>query len=310
MLKSHAAVGAYRNTVWLFGDGRSGTTWVARLINHTGRLRELFEPFHPSIVERVGFLRDQHYAAPEEDFPELQAVCRDLFAGWMTHWRVDRDTAMGIYRGLLIKDIFANLLAAWAIDRFPRVRPVLLVRNPFAVGLSKRKAPTGHWAERPAELLEQASLVRDHLGPFSETLQRVDREGDFLQRQIAIWSAIHYVPFRQFRDRGLTVVFYEDFLADPVGATRRLIERLSLSDHFDSSRLNEDYIGKPTFVSGPGSNLILGKSPLDSWKDELSSEEIAAGWDILAEFGLDELYTKQGRPNHAAAQRLGLDLCL
>src|SRR5688572_637852 len=55
ILAANYRLGNYRERLWLIGDGRSGTTWAANLLNHRGRYRQLFEPFHPQMVSAASF---------------------------------------------------------------------------------------------------------------------------------------------------------------------------------------------------------------------------------------------------------------
>ena len=47
----------YRRSVYLAGDGRSGTTWISEIINCDNRYRYMFEPFHPSFVPLASHFR-------------------------------------------------------------------------------------------------------------------------------------------------------------------------------------------------------------------------------------------------------------
>ena len=151
--------GNFRDAIWLFGDGRSGTTWVSELINWDRSYREMFEPFHPKKIRRMRGMRLHQYIRPgDSDHPFLRRAS-DVFSGRFSSPRVDHANWSLSYRGLLIKDIFANLLAGWAAQQFPAVKMVLLIRNPFAVALSKSKRRRWSWLTDPSELLAQPELV-------------------------------------------------------------------------------------------------------------------------------------------------------
>ena len=124
----HQILGSYRRVLWLIADGRSGTTWISSLINHDGSLREMFEPFHPFNREVRGFFPDR-YIRPGQRPDPIERTAREIFSGRLTNRRIDQANDRLWFRGLLIKDIFANLLARWALDRFPRLLIVLLVSN-------------------------------------------------------------------------------------------------------------------------------------------------------------------------------------
>jgi Sulfotransferase domain len=289
--------GHYREVVWLIGDGRSGTTWVASLINHEQRYREMFEPFHPRVLEPArGFLPNQ-YIRPDDSRDTFQAAAADVFSGRLTHTRVDADTRPGIYKGLLIKDIFANLFARWALQRFPGLRIVLLVRNPFAVAVSKLHKRQWCWTVDPLDLLNQPDLRDDYLQPFEDVIRRVSGRNDYIQNQILIWSILNYVPLLQFRAEQLHVVFYEDVCGRPDEEVSRIVSHTRPDDVGPRATISPEIVRKPSRVTAPGSAVMAGASPIDSWRREVTPAQIEAGLGILAHFGLDGLYRLDSTPN-------------
>ena len=86
------------------------------------------------------------------------------------------------YKGLLIKDIFVNLFVYWAVQHFPGVKVVLLIRNPFSVALSKYKTRTWFWLADPIALLDQPDLYEDSLQPFEDLIRRVGSGTDYIQK--------------------------------------------------------------------------------------------------------------------------------
>ena len=57
--------GDFSKTIWLVGDGRSGTTWIANLLNADNSYREMFEPFHPQKVPQAKQFEENMYIAPK-----------------------------------------------------------------------------------------------------------------------------------------------------------------------------------------------------------------------------------------------------
>lgn len=287
----------YRETIWLLGDGRSGTTWVSELINHDGRYREVFEPVHPQKIEAFSFIQPHQYIRPGSENPLLEAACASLFSGKFTHPRTDFNNRSYSYNGLLIKDIFANLMACWVADKFPTVRPVFLLRNPFAVALSKQKRSNWFWATEPADLLQQQDLREDYLLPFEDLILRTSKQNDFVINQILIWSIIHYIPARQFAPKAAHFVFYEHIFTDPEQELASLMRFARGEDAAVPIQLDPALISKPSLFSGKNSTLSTGGSPLTDWKSELKATKIDAGLQILDAFGLAELYDSDGTPH-------------
>ena len=169
-LKSNYFAGRYSETIWLIGEGRSGTTWVADLINRNRQYRDMFEPFHPKRVSSFGFLGLNEYVRPDQDYPRLYCAAKDVFTGRFTHRRVDAANHRLVYRGIVVKDIFATLFAKLAQQNFPWVKITLLVRNPFSVALSKYNKGSWDWMTRPADFLCQKNFVDDYLSDFYDDI--------------------------------------------------------------------------------------------------------------------------------------------
>lgn len=288
-------LGNYQKVVWLVGDGRSGTTWVSNLINWHGNYREMFEPFHPPLVSGLESFQMHHYLRADHAAPHEVAVLESIFSGRFYHERPDALNKRLLYKGLLIKDIFANLLIAWVNQNIPHVKPVFVIRNPFAVALSKQKRTRGVWMTDPSDFLSQPALVDDYLAPFREVIERVGN--DFIEKQILIWSIIHYVPFRQLELGDVYVLFYEDLFDEP---EKELVNLFTYLFESPSVTLGPELLAKirkPSQTPGKDNNIILGKSPIETWKDELSSAQIDRGMDILSHFGLDKVYGTSSRPD-------------
>jgi hypothetical protein len=299
-LAGHAYLGRYQEAVWLIGDGRSGTTWVSSLINHRRHYREMFEPFHPRVLG--GGLVLNRYLRPDEEDEAFREVAARVFSGRLTHPRVDADAPVALYRGLLIKDIFANLFACWAGRRFPQLRIVLLLRHPFAVAASKLHKRKWLWTVDPMDLLNQRDLYEDYLRPHEALIRDVSAGGDYIAKQVLIWAILNYVPLLQFRAAQsrdqLRVVFYEDLCARPDEEVSRVLRHIRRRGGDDSVAIDARIVARPSRVTHSASALKTGASPVDSWSRELTPAQIDQGLATLAAFGLDALYSADPMPRH------------
>ena len=286
----------YEEVIWLIGDGRSGTTWVSDLINYDKRYREMFEPFHPRLIKGMNFLSPHQYIRPYDSNKQLEIIASSVFSGKFRNPRVDKGNRSFLYKGLLIKDIFANLFSYWASFRFPKVKIILLIRNPFSVALSKYKSKNWFWVTEPLDLLEQYSLYEDYLHPFEDIIRRTSREGNFVSCQILIWSIINYVPLRQFKQGQLKIIFYEEAFLKPLCEVSKIFRfvRPGIENHHIN--LDRKSVNCLSHTAGPESNLLKGTSPITSWKNELTYQQIDAGLKILQCFGFAELYDDNSMP--------------
>lgn len=304
ILKANFLLNNYREKIWLIGDGRSGTTWVSDLINHDKRYREMFEPFHPKYVRSLSFISPHHYIRNGEANERLADLSSKIFSGRFTHERTDSENQSFVYKGLLIKDIFANLLSHWAVSQFPSVKPVLLIRNPFAVAISKYKKSDWYWAIEPRHLLNQKKLFDDYLEPFEDIIGRVSDEKNHILNLILIWSIINYVPLRQFNPDKIHLCFYEHIYENPSLEVKKILQFARQTKEKPELELPKDVIEKPSRVIGKDSNLLSATSPITSWKNELTPKLIDEGHKILQSFGMDKLYDENSMPNTKAFKAL------
>jgi hypothetical protein len=292
--------GNYRDVVWLIGDGRSGTTWVSSLINHAGHYREMFEPFHPALVRPMRQFAMHEYMRPGGTNPRLLAAAERVFTGRLLHHRVDKYNRALRYRGLLVKDIFANLFACWALRHFPSVKIVLLLRNPFAVAWSKLVKKKWAWSTDPEQLLEQRALYEDHLQPFEDLIRETSRDGDPVLQAVLVWAIINSIPLRQFRPGELEILFYEEVLERPEETISGLLGHIHAPERGQPPvSIPRRLINRPSRVAGRGSTLRTGRPPVAAWKHELTTRQIDAGHAILERFGLAALYREDSRPDRA-----------
>jgi len=280
--------GNYDQVIWILGDGRSGTTWLFDLLGFDNRYRKMFEPVHPFFVDEAAHMSLNHYMTRENEDRNTVELLGKIFSGKLRSQKVDQFFSWRfIHKGLLVKDIYANLLAGWVNENYPKIKKVFIMRNPIPVALSKMKRNDWIWMEHPEDFLNQDLLVRDHLRPFQTFIQGV--EDDFLTRQVLAWAIIHYVPFRQLKWQDACFVLYEDLYARPREEMKRIFQFLGVDADLDSAEFNE-MITKPTKVSGDQSNILKGASPLYRWEKEVPDKTRKRCYEILTSFGLQEIY--------------------
>lgn len=292
----------YDKVIWLIGSGRSGTTWVSALINHDKSFRELFEPFHPWLPG-TSFMQLHKYLQANEQHKKLENVSKLVFRGSFYQSRVEAAnstwrTLSGGYRHLLVKDIFTNLMAYNLSQKHPKVKTVLLIRNPFAVAISKQERKHWLWMNDPADFLNNINLVRDYLDPYKQIIEDVSAKGSHLDKLITVWCLINYVPLRQFPQENLLVTFYEDWIIDPQRELQRLQSYAGFSNTSKISLVEHK-------VYSEASHTSQNKSfDPNAWKTKISDKQYESAMHILRVFGFDELYDPNSKPDHSVIQRV------
>lgn len=274
------------NTVFLCGSGRSGTTWLADLINNGNDYRYLFEPFSRAKVPACRHFNIRQYLRPDNMDAAYLEPATAIVTGTMRRRWIDKYNRC--YRGdkRLVKDIRVNLFTAWMQARFPKTKFVFVMRHPGAVTLSRMKRK---WRARTDEVLKQEDLVSDHL---EAPLARVGEPRDRFDRHVFMWCIENLVPLRQLASGSVHVVYYEHLCTDPEPTLRALAA--AIGHEFDPKVMAR--VGKPSRQALPNSAIRRGEDLTAKWRTVMPKEKIDRVLEIVAGFGLDKVYTDDLMP--------------
>lgn len=285
-----------KEKVWLIGDGRSGTSWLADLINFDSSYQYLFEPVHPyrnPVMRDYGLFPFRH---PDEQDVDLERVVKAIFSArvFTPDSRVAETQALCPEK-LLVKDIFAHLMVKWAANKIDGLKIVVLVRHPFAVAVSKRKFSSAIWKTDVASLYEKKDLLIYLPDAVSESLEQLQ---SFFEIQVANWSVIHSVLFQQFQEDDYLLLFYENLCHHPERELARVMRFLGRDEQAVMKALTRiDNVSKFTTKDDFRKR---GRKNVTAWIDELSEEDLEGGMRILRQFSLDKLYDNQQLPVEGA----------
>ena len=135
----------YRNTVFLAGTERSGTTWVSDIINYKREYRYIFEPFRPAKVDICRDFAPRQYIRPENDDHRFVQAAEAILSGRIRNGWTDKYHRRFVSSKRLVKDVRANLFLKWIHCHFPNMPIILLLRHPCAVARTHRRC---RWQER------------------------------------------------------------------------------------------------------------------------------------------------------------------
>lgn len=275
-----------RNSTFLAGSGRSGTTWLSEVINYRRDHRYIFEPFNPEKVSICRHFRSKQYLRPDDKREEFIEPARKILSGGLRNGWTDRFHRVFIARRRLIKDIRANLLLGWMRANFPEMRIVLLLRHPYAVVASRLALG---WRDNLAETMEQEDLVADYLSPVEDEIRSAR---DDFERHLFLWCIDNYVPLAQFSPGEIQVAFYENLLVSPEKELQSLFT-------FLGGRVDERVYGQ-MYRPSPSSREDT-KRALDGWRNSVSKAQIRRAGEILGLFGLDRIYGEDLMPDPEGA---------
>jgi hypothetical protein len=273
-------------SIILAGSGRSGTTWIAEIINYDNQYRFVFEPIRSEVIPSLRHFADKQYVRPGDPAPLFAGPVDEILRGRVRNPHVDKHNMRLFSRKALFKEIRGHLLLRWLHERYPMIPIVFLLRHPCAVAKSKQRIG---WGTEGIELfLEQEELVSDYLGDLLPEIRRTSSE---FERYVWIWCIENYVALDQFRDGGMHVVFYEDFCERPAEAARELFAYLNKP--FD--RRARKVLQRPSATTRAADAETL-RAQFGNWGPGLTTSEKAAYLRILSLFGLDAIYGEGSRP--------------
>ncbi len=207
-----------RDTTLVVGSGRSGSTWVAEVLNHRNEYRLVFEPFRAERVRRARRIRLGQYIDPSDQGHPLGRTIDALLAGKVRSWWTDRPNRRRIVSRRIVKEIRITNLVPWIRVRHPALRIVYAVRDP--VGVAKSCLELG-WGDNLDEFLAQGPLLAQ-FADLTATIGRIARSEDRFQRLVLRWCLENALPLKDDSAPDVHRIVYDELRTDP----NRELERL------------------------------------------------------------------------------------
>ena len=271
--------------VLLVGGGRTGTTWVAEVLNHRHPYRLIFEPFHTRIRKYLrSDARFDLFLDPDAEFPSEQAVARRVFQGRIRAPQVDAHNRRFWATRRLIKDVSCSFSLPWMRRAFPELSIVLLVRHPLATARSRMQAGWKDWLDQTLAQEELRELLPSEF-------QAPGYDAGFpLLRHLTQCCIELYIPLSLLGPGQLHVCSYEQCVMNPAVAFSELF----------------DYLGQPyspaVLEATKGWSLTTNKARAVGPRVEAElvdpslGEAPASALEILRLFKIDRLYRDDGSP--------------
>ncbi len=285
-------IGKPENVIIVAGMGRSGTTWVAEMINYDDTYRVMFEPFLASLVREAEGFQYIQYLRPYCTDSVLTNRARSILAGKVRHEWVDERTHRIFYRRRIVKEIRCNLMLGWLkqIANHPPI--VLVIRHPLQVAASWRKL---QWTREQLgidSILAQETLLRDF--PVIADVQKWIDPQDFVENIVFQWCIVHLVPSLHLKQDEAYAIFYENLLTELAHEIPKLFQYLNKPF---SQKILPQILSRPSWTNWLERDFKQDRpSLLNSWKDEFSTQQKRKVDSILAAFELDHIYDKNGFP--------------
>ena len=264
----------------VLGDGRSGTTWLADVLNYDGRYLDFFESYHGRRVLR---LPDNRIYPTSGDFASSSANFKKYVLN--SNIFADQQAPRGFaVSGCLVKDITSHMVFSLLYQEFDY--RIYIIRNPLSVASSKERYGRWHSNADLQELIDTSPKLRAMSDScFSRCLVK-----SRFHEYVLVWCLLNKIALPQVLSNAF-VVFYEDLLLNPEQSFYNLFAYIDQRCRFNKYRLRIlRTVGKRSKTTS-GSYLINDEATrLHGWEKYKSKTEISLAYKIIEIFELDYLY--------------------
>jgi hypothetical protein len=261
------------NIVWVFGSGRTGSSWLSSMMGSLPDHSRWNEPlvgylFGHLYYERGWTRQDTKHFILGDDYGE----------SWVSSIRslvLDGGAARFPERAekgyLVIKEPHGSIGAPLLMKALPESRMIFLVRDPRDVVASKLDAHKK--GSRPST---RRRMKRPEL--FEKNTQADERPDDFVSAQFMASTYLQDIQLvRQAYEahNGLKVLArYEDLRADTLGTMRRIYSALEIPvEEGELARVVNKYTWENIPEEEKGEGTIRRKATPGGWREDLTPEQ-------------------------------------
>jgi Sulfotransferase family len=229
-----------RKPILIVGLPRSGTTWIASILNTACGIKYFHEPFNTFNVPEADRHADKYLRASDRD-REFKGYCQKTFAGkneseFVNHKLSNFYQKYRWFPGrVMVKDVRCHMALDW-IDRHISPTIVIVIRHPCAVASSLFRLYGEGVGERLIQrILDRPKLIEDYLTSFQDLF---DQAQGFWQKFGLVWGATyHMIQQQQKQHPNWIFVQHESLCLNPEQEYRKLFDRLNLQWTIQTDRL-------------------------------------------------------------------------
>ena len=191
--------------IWLLSDGRSGSTWLAHLLNFAHEFHVEHEPVHAGFTPSLTGLPLLPLPGEQALTSHYLPLFEQIRAGAYRTSRFGKAGEPGSgATGLIIRDIFALLIAPGLLSALDWLRPVLLVRHPVEVAHSKLALAEWDWNTDTERFRADAALM----AALPALDGAIGEASNPFRRHVLNWAVGHGWFFAQMGRTAVPVVRY------------------------------------------------------------------------------------------------------
>jgi hypothetical protein len=257
------------NIIWILGTGRTGSTWLAKMMRNLEN-HVVWE--EPRVGEVFGEYMDRHGPRTATKANILSSHYRNAWLGSIRSFVLDgaaeRFPQMGGEQYLVIKEPNGSIGAPLLMEALPESRMIFLIRDPRDVCASVLDgAKKGNWLYM---IPQEGDYPRGEDGPLSPA----DTDPDsFVQGRAA-----HYLrdigntkrAYEAHRGRKV-MVKYEDLRVDTLGTMKSMYSTLDVPvDKDELARVVDKHSWENVPEEMKGEGKFIRKATPGAWKEDLT----------------------------------------
>ena len=251
------------NIVWIFGAGRTGSTWLAAMMGEMKRqtvwfepwVGALFDPYHLRLETRKG----AHFIlAPQYRSTWLRSIRSFVLDGARARF----PGMAGLNNYLVIKEPGGSIGAALLMEALPESRMILLVRDPRDVVAS--------WIDAHKESGWQAERRRERRRKRELNTPTVDGRAKRYRQNVEEAKKAY-----DAHEGRKVLVKYEELRADTLGTMRRIYSTLEIPvDEKELVRAVEKHSWENIPEEEKGEGKFYRKATPEGWREDLTPKQV------------------------------------
>lgn len=277
--------------IWLISDGRSGSTWFSRLLASARPCHIEHEPVHPLFTPSLA----DEAQLPLPCDPVIESKLVPLFeairAGDHRTARFGESDRCAD-GGLIIRDVFALMVAPRMVELLPWLRPVVILRHPCEVAASKCALSDWVWFSQ-VEMLARDEVL---LATFPQLPRLIVRARSPFQRYVLTWCVAHAFLLSHISSAQLEVVRYPA----PADVAQKAVAKI-MGCSPDETAFDRAYVERSPTDRPPDGRPLLTR--LINPRRAPGQAERQWSNTMLREFGLDQWFPAE--QSHRSAAMVG-----